>query len=146
MEDAMRIAALFAPLLVAGSLMPASAQDRYTLERSGDNFVRMDRQTGEMSVCTEKSGQLVCKLAADERSAFEADVDRMGETIAALDKRIAALENSLAARLESKLPTDEEFERTLTYMERFLRGFIGIARDLEKDTGEGSATLAPDKT
>lgn len=141
----MRLAALFASLILAAALMPASAQDRFTLEKSGDGFVRLDRQTGEMSICAEQSGQLVCKLAADERAAFEADVDRMQQTIEALDSRVAALENSLAARLESKLPTDEEFEQTLGYMERFLRGFIGIARDIEKDA-EGSATLAPDRT
>ena len=37
----------------------------------------MDTQTGEMSICEERSGQLVCKLAADERSAFQDDVDRL---------------------------------------------------------------------
>ena len=143
----MRLATLFVPLLLAGSLMPAAAQetDRYTLEKSGDRLVRMDRQTGEMSICTEQSGQLVCKLAADDRAALETDIDRMQHQVEALEKRVATLENSVAARLESTLPTEEEFGRTLDYVERFLRGFMGIAKDLEKEQ-EGSATLDPGKT
>ena len=42
-----------------------------------NGYVRMDTQTGEMSICEEKSGQLVCKMAADERTAFQDEIDRL---------------------------------------------------------------------
>ncbi|TIX77589.1 MAG: hypothetical protein E5V24_27965, partial [Mesorhizobium sp.] len=45
--------------------------DRYRLEKSATGYVRMDTQTGAMSICEERSGQLVCKMAADERAAFQ---------------------------------------------------------------------------
>jgi len=62
-----------------------------------------------------------------------------------MDERVTKLENSLSARLESKLPSEEDFSKTMSYMERFLRGFMGIVKDMEKDSGDG-AQLSPQKT
>jgi hypothetical protein len=134
---------MIAPIAVFLLAAPALAQqdDRFALEKSGDGFVRMDRQTGEMSYCSVEAGALACRPAAAPDSR-DAEVARLQEAIAALDRRIVALENSLAARLESTLPTEEQFEQTMSYMERFLRGFMGIVRDMEKsgtpDTAEPS--------
>ncbi len=125
------IAALLAtPLASIG----ASAEEaRYTLDKTENGYVRMDTQTGEMSICEEYSGQLVCRLAADERTAFQGDIDRLQTNVASLEQRVAALENSLTAKLESALPSEEEFQKTMSYMERFLRGFMGVVKDLEAE-------------
>ena len=65
----------------------------------------------------------------------------------ALDERIVKLENSLAARFENSLPTEEEFEKTMSYMERFFRGFIGIVKELEEDnSGKNPAGPGQQKT
>lgn len=124
-----------AALVVAGGPLAASAQesDRYALEKSGDGFVRMDRQSGEMAYCTVSGDGLACKPATEGEAVPAADIARLQEAIAALDRRMVKLENSLAQRLESSLPTDEDFEKTLGYMERFLRSFMGVVKDLEKD-------------
>ena len=132
----MRIERLIVPAAMAGLLAaPALAEDanRYRLEKTNEGYVRMDTQTGAMSICNERDGQLVCRVAADERSAFQDEVDRLQGTIKALDERVTKLENSLTARLESKLPSEEEFNKTMGYMERFVRGFMGIVKDMEKD-------------
>jgi len=139
-------AILAAPLLAVLATAGASAEeDRYVLERSGDSFVRMDRQTGEMSACTQQGEALVCKLAADERTAYQDEIDRLTKALTTLDERVAKLENSLSARLESKLPTEEDFDKTLNYMERFLRSFMGIVKDMEEEKGTGGPAL-PQKT
>ena len=109
--------------------------DRYRLEKSPNGYVRMDTQTGAMSICEERSGQLVCKMAADERAAFQDEVDRLQSSVKALDERVVKLENSLSARFESTLPSEEDFNKTMSYMERFLRGFMGIVKDMDKDDG-----------
>lgn len=146
----MRRFVLIAPLmlapLVAGSVHAAEAE-RYRMEKSAAGFVRIDTQTGEMSICEERSGQLVCKLAADERSAFQDDVDRLEARVKTLDERIVKLENSLTAKVENALPTEEEFEKTMGYMERFFRGFIGIVKELEQDdAGRDPAAPGQQKT
>ncbi len=133
----MRAAVLIAPLLLAFASGAASAQDdRYVMEKSGDGFVRMDRQTGEMSTCRQDGDALVCKLAADERMAYQDEIDRLQQSLDKLDQRVVKLENSLTSKLESNLPSEEEFSKTLTYMERFMRSFMDIARDLGKDDAE----------
>ena len=65
--------------------------DRYRLEKSPNGYVRMDTQTGAMSICEERSGQLVCKMAADERAAFQDEVDRLQSSVKALDERVVKL-------------------------------------------------------
>ena len=115
----------------------------------------MDTKTGEMSICEEKWGELVCKMAADERTAVQDEIERLQAdlkvfeervaTVKALEDRVAKLENSLTAKIERTLPTEEEFNKTMSYMERFFRGFIGIVRDLEGENAN-PATPGADKT
>ena len=132
------------------SLVAASAfseeTDRYRLEKSANGYVRMDTQTGAMSICEERSGQLVCKMAADERAAFQDEVDRLQSSVKALDERVAKLENSLSARLESQLPSEEDFNKTMSYMERFFRSFMDIVKDMDKQNSDGGAQLNQQKT
>jgi hypothetical protein len=142
MEDNMRLQHVLIPATLV-SLVAASAYsgetERYRLEKSATGYVRMDTQTGAMSICEERSGQLVCKMAADERAAFQDEVDRLQSSVKALDERVARLENSPTARLESTLPTEEEFNKTMGYMERFLRSFMDIVKDMNKDSdGDGA--------
>ena len=109
-------------MLISGALTASAAEpDRYVMEKSANGFVRMDRVTGEMSVCTEQDGQLVCRMAADDRLALESQLD-------ALEKRVDALEGK-----PGNLPTDEEFEKSLGYMEKFFQRFMDIVKGLEKD-------------
>jgi len=148
MEEKMRLQHLVVPAVLA-CLTAASAQaedaGRYRLEKSADGYIRMDTQTGAMSKCQEQNGQLVCRMAADERTAFQDQVDDLQESVKTLDARVARLENSLSARVESKLPSEEEFNRTIDYMERFVRGFMGIVKDMNKDEAD-AAKPAPQKT
>jgi flagellar motility protein MotE (MotC chaperone) len=143
MEETMHLKSLaVSAVLVSLTAVSAHSQDaeRYRLEKSGDGFVRMDTQTGAMSTCQEKDGQLVCRMAADERAAFQDEIDRLQGQMKGLDERVAKLENSLSQRLESSLPSEEDFNKTMNYMERFLRGFMGIVKEMNKEDA------APQKT
>lgn len=119
-------------VLLAGTAHAEQAE-RYRLEKSGDGFVRMDTQTGAMSICEQRNAQLVCRMAADERSAMQDEVQRLQGQIRALDERVAKLENSLSAKLESSLPSEEDFNKTMGYMERFFRSFMGMVKEMQKD-------------
>src|SRR5687767_12917657 len=90
-ESAMRrlaiaLATMSAPAFAIGAL--AQDAERYQLERTDQGYVRMDTRTGEMSICEERSGQLVCRLAADERAAFQDEIDRLSESLSSLEGRV----------------------------------------------------------
>lgn len=138
----MRRAFLLTTALLASATCAAHAQEagRYTLEKSPTGYVRMDRQTGEMSICEERGGQLVCKLAADERAAFQDELDRLQAKLTGLEQRLAAVENSPVLKPQNLLPSEEEFQRSLGYMERFFRKFLDIVRETDKESG------TPEKT
>lgn len=143
-----KVALSLATVIAAASPLAAVAedqQDRYVLEKSGEGFIRMDRQTGAMSYCTPATDGLACKPAVDAQADYRAEIGKLQEALAALDRRMVKLESSLSQRLESKLPTDEDFEKTLSYMERFLRSFMGVVKDLEKEPAPPPAA-DPDKT
>lgn len=129
-----RFAILTASVLALSITTGASAQEpgssRYTLERTENGFVRLDTRTGEMSICTEKAGQLVCRLAADERRAFE-------ETLSDLSARVEALENRLnalsPAEQDTGIPDEAELDRALSAMEKMMRRFFGMVEELQKE-------------
>src|SRR3569832_1687942 len=102
-EDNMRLHHILIPATLC-SLVAASAYseetDHYRLEKSANGYVRMDTRTGAMSTCEERSGQLVCKMAADERAAYQDEMDRLQASMKAMDERVTKLENSPSARLE----------------------------------------------
>lgn len=129
---------------VLGAMLaaPAFAQEteRYRLERTDTGFVRMDTATGRMSVCEERSGQLVCRTSTDERVAYEERIDD-------LERRVEALERQAAGDAPGGtgvLPSEQEFERSLGYMRRFFQNFFDIVEDWEKGLRTPGET--PDRT
>ena len=125
---------IFTLSALAACVSAVFAEDmtRYSLEKTADGYVRMNKASGEMSICTEQGDQLVCRVAADDRLA-------MDEQMAGLEKRLAAVETKLGALEKSGLtadqglPTDEEFEKTMGYMEKFFRRFMGVVKDLNDE-------------
>ena len=103
--------------------LPAQAQDdrRFQLERTEQGIVRLDTQTGAMSLCNDTDGELVCRMAPDERAAYEKELDL-------LEKRVTALEQRLADRPKT-FPDDDAVDRSLSIIERFMRGVISMVRE-----------------
>jgi len=56
------------------SEMPELDTAKYQLEKSGDHFIRMNLQTGQMSICKIHAANLVCRMAADDRAALEQEI------------------------------------------------------------------------
>lgn len=134
-------------LLVPLLMLPlhAFADDgRYQLERSGDSYVRLDTQTGEMSICKRHGDQLVCRVAAEERAAFQDEIDRLDRAVDDLEGRIALLESGNRSKRQ-ELPSDEEFERTLGFMEKFIRRFMDVIEEYDRPTGRDNSD-GPDRT
>jgi hypothetical protein len=128
--------------LVALAAMPAPAQDaeagRYSLEKSGEGFVRLDRQTGAMTLCKEADGTLTCRMAADERAAYDEDLARLEKRVELLEKQLA----SAPAAARQELPSDAEIDRSIGIMERFMRAFFALVQEFRQEEEQ----TAPSKT
>ncbi len=123
------IAALLLPaavLLTAPAFAAEPDATRFQLERSGDHFVRLDRQTGAMSICQDQNGNLVCRMAADERAAYDDELDRLSD-------RVTKLEKTVTSNNGSSLPSDADVDRTLGIMQKFMRGFMGMAKEFQNE-------------
>lgn len=135
------------PLIAALVLMPlvgagsANAQqaERYQLQKTEKGYVRMDTQTGAMSICEQRDDQLVCRMAADERAAMAASDAGLEDRLRRLEERIAALEARQPHQMKPQ-ETEQEFEQGLDRMERFFRRFMGVVKDFE------TTPEAPDRT
>ena len=121
--------------------LPALAEDmvRYALEKTGDGYVRMDKQSGEMSICKETDGQLVCRLAADERNAYETAAACLANVSTLWNKRLRRWRTAPPNRC-NVLPSEEEFDKTLSMMERFFRRFMGVVKELEGERAQPQKT------
>ena len=119
-------------LALVWGMSPSPAQDmqRYSMEKTEAGIIRLDRQTGEFALCKEQAGKIECaetkpaQLSSDERTVL------LEKQVADLTARIAKLEKSGVAN--SSLPSEEEFEKGLGYMERFMRSFMGVAKSLDE--------------
>lgn len=119
-------------LALVWGMSPSPAQDmqRYSMEKTEAGIIRLDRQTGEFALCKEQAGKIECaetkpaQLSSDERTVL------LEKQVADLTARIAKLEKSGVAN--STLPSEEEFEKGLGYMERVMRSFMGVAKSLDE--------------
>jgi hypothetical protein len=137
----MKITFPVAILLMSTGLSFAQDANRYSLEKTTDGYVRMDKSTGEMSICKQQGDQLICRVAADDRVALEDGITRLEARLTKIEEKLAAMDKS-GATSKTTLPTDEEFEKTIGYMEKFFRRFMGVVQDLNKqDSNEDEGQL-----
>lgn len=123
--------------LLAGATMaqaPATEDNRFRLEKTETGYIRLDQKTGAVSFCREDHGSLTCRMAADERQAFEQELDLLA-------KRVDALEQKLGTGAPSAtVPSDAEIEKSLSIMEQVMRRFMGIINEFRAET-----QTAPDR-
>ncbi|MGJ0507836.1 MAG: hypothetical protein ACR652_12085 [Methylocystis sp.] len=105
----------------------APEADRFSLQPTEGGFLRLDRQTGAVSFCTAKDGVSVCRVGADERAALQDEIERLRGENARL--------KAVAGQPPSTLPREEDFERALSFTERFLRRIMRLFR--EETPGDG---------
>ncbi|AKI02298.1 hypothetical protein IMCC20628_03612 [Hoeflea sp. IMCC20628] len=123
-------ASALALIISAQAFAQEPLASRFTMEKTEDGFVRMDKLTGEMSICTEKSGQLVCRLAADERHAFEETLSELSARVTDLEDRLDSLEPDGRG---NELPDEAELDKAISAMEKMMRRFFGMVEELQKD-------------
>jgi hypothetical protein len=127
--------------LALGLAGPAVAAEagRYVLKDVDGGFIRLDTANGTVSHCRSRDGHWRCEMVADAQDALEDEIGRLAEENGALKQRLAQLEAELQAQRGTggvlELPSAEDLDRVMGFIERFMRRFIDFARGLSQDQG-----------
>lgn len=128
---------------------------RFSIAKTGNGFVRVDGKTGNLSFCAEKEGRLTCRMAADERTAYQIELEAMDSKILALAARLEILEvevkQAKLAQRKSIVPGDEELDQALEFADKAMRKLFGMVQELKRDlesdkTPDKTQDKTPDKT
>jgi hypothetical protein len=115
---------------------PALAQDgRFTMSPTPDGFLKLDTRNGVVSECRKQGDGYQCRLVPDEREALQGEVDRLTRENGELRDKLAQSGQPVPPGTQvvpkdgSKVPPDEEVDRALGMMEKFIRRFMAIIRE-----------------
>ena len=128
-------------LALATTANAAGSPGRYSMTPSGEGFLRMDTETGAVSLCKDQDGAFVCKAVADDAAAMTAEIDRLAKENEQLrggnssPGALAAVppgrDDSLADNKNLKLPSDKEIDQAMGFIEKMLRRFKTLMDDLK---------------
>jgi hypothetical protein len=119
---------------------PDTAGGRYVFSKQANGFLRLDTQSGALSLCTEKPVGWACQTAPEDRAVFENEIARLQSQNAALKKVLLARGLPLppgvapdvpTAQNDSmpRLPSDAEIDRAIAFVGDVWQRFIdAIAR------------------
>lgn len=154
-------AAIVALTMVSGSPVAAqSAPDgdngRYSMTPIPEGVLRLDTRTGTVSTCTKNGAGWACYTVPDERSALDAEIGRLQAEVEKLKEQIAAgptvsgkIDEALPKsdplekpepkvaegdrKLEIPLPSDQDMDRVMSFLEKAWRRLIDMANRVQKD-------------
>jgi hypothetical protein len=152
------VVVLFAPLPASAESMPSTENGRYTLQPSGDAVLRLDTRTGAVSNCNNSGAGWACYVVPDERKAMDDEIARLqaeNEKLKAQlasrdstggkaedafpksDKQAAPKSSEKTAegdrKVEIPLPSDQDVDRLMSFLERAWRKLIDMANRVQKD-------------
>ena len=103
---------LLAPAL-ADEATPENDEGRYTFSKVAEGFLRLDMQTGQVSVCSQRPVGWACEAVPEDRAVLENEIARLRRENAALKKDILARGLPLPAGMMPDPPVVGDADHTL---------------------------------
>lgn len=153
--------ALAAVMAISGGLVvaqsaPDSENGRYSMTAIPEGVLRLDTRTGTMSTCSKNATGWACYAVPDERAAFDAEIGRLQAEVEKLKAQLAAgptvsgkIDEALPKSdplkkaepkvaegdrtIEIPLPSDQDVDRVMSFLEKAWRRLIDIAGRVQKD-------------
>ncbi len=133
---------LIGPALADEAPPPNTAGGRYTFNKIADGLLRLDTQTGEVSLCSQRTVGWACQMSPDDRAVLESEIARLRGENAALKKDIlsrglppgAAPEPPAASGndVTIHLPSDAEVNRTVAFVGRVWHRLVEAIAQAQK--------------
>lgn len=142
--------------LVAAQSAPDSENGRYSMTPIPEGVLRLDTRTGTMSTCSKNATGWACYAVPDERAAFDAEIGRLQAEVEKLKAQLAAgptvsgkIDEALPKSdplkkaepkvaqgdrtIEIPLPSDQDVDRVMSFLEKAWRRLIDMANRVQKD-------------
>ncbi|WP_321338572.1 hypothetical protein [Breoghania sp.] len=136
----------------------SAAPDRYTLRETANGWLRLDRETGLVSLCRAKYGGWICAPVPDATQVYEAEAkalqeerDRLKARVSQLEARLEAAGGNAPGDTEANDPNEtappkaapaqplitpeeeRELDRFMAFSERAMRRFFGMVKMLRRE-------------
>jgi hypothetical protein len=130
---------------------PPTPAARYSLTRVDDGYLRLDGETGQVAFCSARGAGWACQVVPEDRAAFEQEIARLQDRVAALEKDLADLREPPPPRppadlapappaadkgndVAIKLPTQEDIDRAGAALQsawkRLVDMLVGFKNDM----------------
>jgi hypothetical protein len=143
----------------AAQPLPDSETGRYALSPVADGVIRLDTRTGAVSTCTNTGNGWACYVVPDERAALDTEIGRLQNDNEKLKAQLAAREpvvtgkidepltkgdslkkaepkvNDGERKIEIPLPSDQDMNRVMSFLEQAWRRLVEMANRMQKDVG-----------
>ncbi len=130
---------------------------RYSLVSADGDILRVDRQNGTVSFCTQKNASWRCNPVPLAEEAYQAEINALASEVERLTARLEELEAEEGqdakplppgaaldrpkkengaqedAAPEPEGTDEEELEKVLSFTETAMRRFFGMVRELQKE-------------
>ncbi|RQH11223.1 hypothetical protein [Bradyrhizobium sp. RP6] len=142
--------------LVAAQSGPDGENGRYSMTPIPEGVLRLDTRTGTVSTCAKNDAGWACYAVPDERTALDAEIGRLQAEVERLKGQLAAgptvsgkVDEALPKsdqlkkaepktaegerKIEIPLPSDQDVDRVMSFLEKAWRRLIDMANRVQKD-------------
>lgn len=141
---------------------PPGQTARFRFEPVRDGFLRLDRQTGQVALCSARPAGWACEAVPEERTALENEIARLQDEVSSLRREVASLreppapprppadlaprpparEGDKGGELTLKMPTQDDVDRATAALQRAWDRVLDMIGQLKSDL----TRKAPDRT
>lgn len=143
--------------LAAAQSAPDGENGRYSMTPIPEGVLRLDTRTGTVSTCTKNGAGWACYAVPDERTALDSEIGRLQAEVEKLKGQLAAgptvsgkVDEALPKsdplkkveppkvaegdrKIEIPLPSDQDMDRMMSFLEKAWRRLIDMANRVQKD-------------
>ena len=123
----------------AAAEAPDDGKGRFSMSPVEGGFLRLDKETGSVSLCARKADRWACEAVEDRTKTVDDKVARLESENASLKDRVKSLEDSLATAkpagqpdVKIQIPSEEEIDKAMDYVERIFKKFRDRIGRMEK--------------
>ncbi len=118
---------------------------RFRFTRVSDGILRLDSETGQVSLCSARSVGWACEAVPDDRAALDKEIGRLQSQVDGLNKEVADLRGTAPApprppetvptskQGELKLPNRDDLARAKAFIDDAWRRLVDMLEQWRKD-------------